>query len=158
MPGSGKSTLGVQLAKLIDRPFIDLDKCIEESEGQRIPNIFSNKGEDYFRKIENDLLRSLTRREPSFVMSTGGGTPCFYDAIDYMLGHGKVIFINVSTNQLAKRLEIQYQSRPKFSNDKKIEEQLIELAEERLPIYNRAHEILSEDNLSAQRLLEAIKK
>ena len=72
MMGVGKSTIGKILAKKLEYNFIDIDKLIEEKEGSSINSIFKNKGENHFRKIENEMTLTELRRESS-VISLGGG-------------------------------------------------------------------------------------
>jgi shikimate kinase len=74
--GSGKTTAGKKLAKVLGWSFIDLDKKIEEKAGKRIPEIFSQDGENYFRKIESETLKGI-EYETDTVVSTGGGAPCY---------------------------------------------------------------------------------
>ena len=73
MPGSGKTTLGKQLAALLKVGFIDLDHEIEQKEGCAISEIFSKKGEPYFRQIESETLRHFADSSENLVISTGGG-------------------------------------------------------------------------------------
>ena len=77
MPGSGKTTLGKRLAREMLMPFVDLDKEIERREGKSDQQLFSESGEDYFRQVESKELIEWAASPKSFVMATGGGTPCF---------------------------------------------------------------------------------
>ena len=70
--GCGKSTVGSSLAKLCDAPFLDMDSYIEEVEGRRIPEIFADSGEPYFRKLETETVISLKEHTPA-IIATGGG-------------------------------------------------------------------------------------
>jgi shikimate kinase len=101
--GSGKSTAGKKLAAALGWSFIDLDKRIEEHTGITIPDIFSQFGEDYFRNIEAEMLRSL-KDNKNTVVSTGGGTPCYGDNMDYMLKTGLTIYLKLTPPQLQSRL------------------------------------------------------
>src|SRR5664279_2631025 len=85
--GSGKSTAGKKLASLLGWSFIDFDKRIEEHTGKPISEIFSQHGENYFRNLETEILKNL-KAETDTVISTGGGTPCYGDNMDYMLETG----------------------------------------------------------------------
>ena len=71
LPGSGKSTIGEALANRLNMEFVDLDKKIEAREGMVVPEIFAAQGEDYFRRVEAELLREWASTPGSFVMSTG---------------------------------------------------------------------------------------
>jgi shikimate kinase len=101
--GSGKSTAGKKLAAALGWSFIDLDKKIEEHTGITIPALFSQFGEDYFRNIEAEMLRSL-KDSKNTVVSTGGGTPCYGDNMDYMLRTGLTIYLKLTPPQLQSRL------------------------------------------------------
>lgn len=110
MPASGKTTFGKGLSAISSYPFVDLDHVIEEREGQTIPTIFSEKGESYFREVERDVVEDTLPEQA--IISTGGGAPCFYANIDFMLAHGIVLFLDTPTEELAKRANSQHGSRP----------------------------------------------
>ena len=74
---SGKSTIGKILAKELNLSFIDLDHYISDREQMSIPEIFNQKGEIYFRKIETKCLLEVLEKEQEFILSLGGGTPCY---------------------------------------------------------------------------------
>ena len=101
--GSGKSTAGKKLAAALGWSFIDLDKRIEEHTGKTITDLFSEFGEDYFRKVEAETLRSL-KDSKNVVVSTGGGTPCYGENMDYMLKTGLTIYLKLTPPQLQSRL------------------------------------------------------
>jgi shikimate kinase len=109
--GSGKTTAGKKLASLLGWSFIDLDKRIEEYAGKTIPEIFSQSGEDYFRIIENQLLRNLKMCTKT-VISTGGGTPCYIDNMDYMIETGLTIYLKLTPAELKSRLSQSKGKRP----------------------------------------------
>ena len=104
MPGSGKSTLGRQLAEALGYTFHDLDNEIETLAGKNINRIFSEEGEEGFREIEAQCLKRLTEAPGSKVIATGGGTPCFYQNMDYMNANGATIFLNVPLELIVERL------------------------------------------------------
>ena len=101
--GSGKTYWGTRIAESLDIPFYDLDAVIVNEEGLSVPEIFKIKGEEYFRYKEKQTLEELVDKKESFVLSAGGGTPCFFNNIKFMKRHGKVIWLNTSTSML-KRL------------------------------------------------------
>jgi shikimate kinase len=109
--GSGKTTAGKKLASLLGWSFIDLDKRIEEYAGKTIPEIFSQNGEDYFRIIETQLLRNLKMCTKT-VISTGGGTPCYIDNMDYMIETGLTIYLKLTPAELKSRLSQSKGKRP----------------------------------------------
>ncbi len=104
MPGSGKSTLGKKLASRLGIRFIDLDKAIEEQTGKSPAAWIVEDGEQDFRRIESEILQSLNTLECS-VVSCGGGTPCFNDNLNWMLLHGKVVYLDVPIGMLLQRLQ-----------------------------------------------------
>jgi Shikimate kinase len=109
--GSGKTTAGKKLASLLGWSFIDLDKRIEEYTGKTIPEIFSQNGEDYFRIIETQLLRNLKSCTKT-VISTGGGTPCYIDNMDFMIETGLTIYLKLTPAELKSRLSHSKGERP----------------------------------------------
>ena len=105
MPGSGKSTLGRQLAAQYGYSFLDLDVAIEERAGQPIPAIFQAQGEAYFRQLEADTLREVVAGSQPLVLSTGGGTPCFHQNMDALKATCLTIWLDVPVAVLAARLQ-----------------------------------------------------
>lgn len=101
--GSGKSTIGRKLAARLNWSFIDLDQKIEEMTGSKISDIFLTEGEAWFRDVEARLLKSLDT-EKNTVISTGGGTPCSGDNMDYMLETGITVYLKLTPEQLKGRL------------------------------------------------------
>lgn len=159
--GSGKSTLGNALSSHYQIPFIDLDQFIEEAEGMSIVDLFESKGAIYFRKAETNALKTLSERKDDFVLSTGGGTPCYGTNMDILLSMTPHLFyVKLSVNSLAKRLEGTQSTRPLIASLKNSE-----LAEfvgkhlfERTYYYNKSHHIITADDQSvAQTLDELIK-
>ena len=109
--GSGKSTAGKKLASLMGWTFVDLDKNIEEFAGKSIPEIFGQDGESSFRQIEAKILRSLDSLKHT-VISTGGGTPCYDDNMEFMLGTGLTLYLKLTPGQLKSRLSKSKGERP----------------------------------------------
>ena len=109
--GSGKSYVGSRLAEGLDMDFIDLDALIVEKAEKSIPEIFAEEGEMAFRTLERDCLRSLGSCD-EVVVACGGGTPCFFDNMDWMNAQGMTIFLQTSVDLLAKRLLSEVAQRP----------------------------------------------
>ena len=109
---SGKSTFGKELAKDKGLPFLDLDECVESREGRSISEIFAKEGEEYFRKREREILHEICNEADEFVLATGGGTPCFFDNMDYMNQAGTTVFLNTSPLVIVDRLKRQRADRP----------------------------------------------
>lgn len=148
MPGSGKSTLGHQLADELLLPFVDLDKEIEQYERKSIPEIFTEKGEDHFRQTESRLLREWAASTRSFVLSTGGGAPCFFNGMEVINQTGLSIFLDVPVKELLRRMA-QATDRPLLgTNDlSEKESRLLTLYENRISCYRQAKIILQEPTL-----------
>ena len=160
MPGSGKSTVGKPLADRLNTPFLDLDQVIEAQEGAAIRDIFATKGEGHFRTLEEQYLKETTRRKADFVLSTGGGTPCFFTNMDFMLTHGKVVFLDVKILDLVDRFKKEgLETRPllkEYTTDAALLNYLQEMYSRRLPFYERAHLRLNVFHQSPLALTEAI--
>ena len=101
--GSGKSTVGKRLAANLKWSFIDLDERIETETGMKISSIFSEKGELHFRHIESKVLRDL-KNEENTIISTGGGTPCFNENMDFMTRTGLTVYLKMSERMNFKGL------------------------------------------------------
>jgi len=155
--GSGKSTAGKKLAELLGWTFIDIDRKIEEVAGKTIPQIFSQKGEEVFRKIESEVLKSIKTQEGT-VVSTGGGTPCHGDNMDYMLGSGLTVYLKMTPEQLTYRLLESTVVRPLIKNvsDEELPEFIERVLSSREKWYNRADIIIEGINLDINRLLSMI--
>jgi len=109
---SGKSTVGKKLAKKLNLPFVDLDDYIEEKYNTTIRLLIYDKGMDRFREIEKESLETLINKYENIVISTGGGTPCFFDNINLMNNSGVTIYLEVDIHTLVDRLMYAKQDRP----------------------------------------------
>ncbi len=151
--GSGKSTLGKALASRLSIPFLDLDYLIEEKTGMSIPEIFKSKGPIYFRKLESEVLLSLKDRNNSFVLSTGGGTPCYGNNIGVMKEiTPNVVYIKLPVSALAKRLANTQEQRPIIAdlNNEELVEFVGKHLFERLPFYEQAPIVIDTQDRSVE--------
>ncbi len=141
MPGSGKSTLATSLGERIGYNYFDLDDHIEQEEGKTISEIFEEFGEDYFRELEARKLRLMAGRKDRFVLSCGGGTPCYHGNMELINRNGCSVFISISLKELVSRLgNVKGAKRPLITPQKENLEQYLErLLDTRLPFYNQAH-------------------
>ena len=155
MPGSGKSTLGRQLAEALRLPFVDLDAEIERLEGKAITDVFSQEGEEHFREVESKVLKSWADAPKEFVMATGGGAPCFHQGIDVINASGLSVFLDVSVPELVRRLEKE-EHRP-LLQDADRTRRLEELREKRLPVYQQAHLHIANEATSFEEILQKVR-
>ena len=109
--GAGKTTLGKAFARELGLTFIDLDWYIEERFHRSISDLFHERGEDGFRQLERNMLHEAGEFE-DVVISTGGGTPCFFDNMEYMNRQGQTVFLDVPVEVLFRRLRVATQQRP----------------------------------------------
>ncbi len=155
--GSGKTTIGRLLAKKLKVPFVDIDEEIEIREGLKIPEIFALKGENYFRKLELEVLKEITLSLPSFVMATGGGLGANPRAMEFMKKHGTVVWLDIDFDTFLRRTS-KDPNRPLL---KRGEEKLKKLFEERKKVYSLADiRVKSQKSveLTLKKLLEELEK
>lgn len=140
MPGCGKSTWGKKLAQKINFSFLDLDEFIELKTGLSIAELFSDKGEVFFREIETTYLNEIIASEKNLVVSLGGGTPCFNNNLKTIKANGKTIFLDAPVKLLADRIINAVTIRPMFKNlgREEIIEKLEDLFLKRYPYYKEA--------------------
>ncbi len=141
--GAGKTTVGKALARELGLQFYDLDWYIESRQHKTVPQIFAEKGEDGFRKIEYNMLHEVAEFE-NVVISCGGGTPCFFDNMDYMNAQGDVVYLKADTDVLYRHLLMGKTERPLLKGKSK--EELVafitEQLERREPFYAKARHTL----------------
>lgn len=142
LPGTGKSHFGKVLEEEIGIPFFDLDDLIEEKEGRAISEIFEKEGEDYFRKVESEMLHSVSSKS-QFILATGGGSPCFHDGIQFMNNNGVTVYLTEKKAVLVNRLSIK-SHRPLMQDD--IENKIDELLKTRSQYYDQADLVISHRN------------
>jgi shikimate kinase len=141
MPASGKSTIGKKMAKELGYSFIDLDDLIVEQENVNIPEIFTHQGEDYFRKAEQKALFTALE-QPKVVIATGGGTPCFFENMEYINAHSLSIWINLSIPALVDRL-LKNQHRPLYQlPEDELCQKIEETYQKRVFFYQKAKLVL----------------
>ncbi len=158
--GSGKTHWGHLLADKLQLPFFDLDTVITQSEGKSISEIFAEKGEEYFRYKEKESLEELVGKEERFILSTGGGTPCFFNNIEFMKKNGKVLWLNTSVDVLKQRLLKERMSRPMISNvgEKELKSYIIRKLGERKIYYEQADLMVHEEGIFLDPLVSLLLK
>ena len=141
--GSGKTTVGKALSKETGMMFYDLDWYIESRMRKTVSQIFAERGEEGFRKIEYNMLHEVAEFE-DVIISCGGGTPCFFDNMDYLNQQGDVVYLKSSPETLYKHLLMAKVERSLLKG-KSAEELIAYITEhlaEREPFYQKAHHIL----------------
>lgn len=115
--GSGKSTLGKELAKALGISWLDLDDEFELRYKVSIPAFFEKYGEILFRELEHKVLTDISLI-PDLVVSTGGGAPCYHDNIKLMNQTGITIYLHALPELLISRIELSVRKRPLFQQMK----------------------------------------
>lgn len=155
MPSSGKSTLGKQLATRLDFQFIDTDDLIETQEISTVSDIFQYKGEDYFRLVENRILKGIQPNQ-KLIVATGGGMPCFHGGMDFIKANGTSIFLNVQPEDLLKRIQKSDSNNRPLINKTTTQEELLDNIkkryEARLQYYQQA-DIQIDGNIDVEQIL-----
>ncbi|SEM38019.1 shikimate kinase [Chitinophaga rupis] len=148
--GAGKSYWGKQLAEHWSLPYYDLDEIIVAEEEMAISDIFATKGEDYFRERESATLRGLVQREEAFLVSCGGGTPCFQDNMDFMNNNGTTVWLNPSVPVMVERLQRKKYKRPLIQDlpDEDLTDFIEKKLAERQPFYQQSKHIIESDHIS----------
>ena len=157
--GSGKTTLGRQLATRLRLSFLDMDQFIEGKYLKTIPEIFRDEGEMSFRKKEQACLLEISAME-NLVVATGGGAPCFFDNMTVMNSTGCCVFLDVAAPELADRLMKGYVVRPLIRGKSKEElvQTIEEMMRERRPFYEKARYIVSGNSVTADDIISKIGK
>ena len=154
--GAGKTTLGKAFAREMNVPFIDLDWYIEERFHKSIRELFTERGEASFRELERNMLHEVGEFE-DVVVSTGGGTPCFFDNMDYMNACGDTVFLQVEPEVLFHRLKVAKQQRPLLENksDEELMNFICEALQKRHPFYSQAKFLFRADELEDKSQIQA---
>lgn len=140
---AGKTTVGKALAKELNRTFYDLDWYIEERFHKKIPQIFAEEGEAHFRELERRMLHEVAEFE-NVVLSCGGGTPCFFDNLEYMNSVAETFYLKASPETLCCHVAMSRGERPLLKG--KSPEELRKYIEEQVGLrsayYEKAHHIV----------------
>lgn len=157
--GSGKSTIGRLLSKKLNIKFIDLDEYIESKLNCNISDLFKEKGELFFRKMEHKYIQEIMYKKNDFVLSTGGGTPCYSNNLDVIKAEtSNVFYLKVSINGLIERLIIEKENRPliKNINNEDLPEFIGKHLFERNIFYMKANHIISCDDKSPEVIVDEV--
>ena len=148
MPGCGKSTVGLSLSRLAERPFAHIDEQIEKAAGKTIPEIFADDGEDAFRRLETRIIAEVSRRS-GIVIATGGGVVARQENFDLLRQNSVIVYLRRELSELAT------DGRPLSGS-----EGVHALANKRLHLYEAwsdcAVQVEATPEQTAERILEAI--
>lgn len=155
--GAGKTTVGKELAKRTGLSFIDLDHYIESRYHKTVGQLFAERGEEGFREIERKLLQEVSLFE-DVIISTGGGAPCYYDNMECMNASGMTIYLKVSVEELAKRLEVCKNTRPvlKGRTGEELTAFISETLDRRNSFYERATHIFDAEVMLTETDVQSI--
>lgn len=155
---AGKTYWGMELSKKLDMPFFDLDEKIVASEGKSINAIFNEDGEEYFRQKEKETLHIITESHETFVMACGGGTPCYYNNIDYMNRSGITAWINTSIDTLFDRLIKERTNRPLLRDltDSQLKSYIVKKFSDRKIYYEQAEVIIDDETMVIDSFVEKL--
>ena len=145
MMGSGKSYWGKIISRMINYKFVDMDDLLIQQEGKTINEIFKDKGEQYFRDKETEILQQSFLLQDHFVMATGGGLPCFNNNMKQLNEQGITIWINESIDVIYERLLKEKNHRPliKDLSEDGIKNFIQNKLNERTPYYAQAKYIVT---------------
>ena len=153
--GAGKTTLGKAFSREEGLTFVDLDWYIEERFHKTVSQIFAERGEEGFRELERRMLHEVSEFE-DIVISTGGGTPCYFDNMEHMNACGETVFLDVDVDVLFRRLKVAKQQRPLLAKktDAELKEFIVSALSERMPYYSKAKHTFCADELEDRRQIQ----
>lgn len=157
---AGKTTLGKALAKDLGLQFVDLDLYIESRYHATVSQIFAERGEEGFRQIERNMLHEVAEFE-DVIIATGGGTPCFFDNMEYMNAQGTTVFLDASVDVIFTRLTIARTQRPLVAGktDEELRSYITETLKRRLPYYSRAtHSFCANQLENVKQISESVER
>ena len=153
--GSGKTTFGKKMASKLNVLSFDLDSQIEKKIGNSISDIFKNNGEAYFRQLESEVLNEIISNNKNFVMSLGGGTPCFNNNMELIKSAGTSVYLKYNAGMLTSRLINAKDERPLIQNlnETELKDYVNTKLVEREKFYNQSNFIAEGNNLKVDDLL-----
>lgn len=156
--GSGKTHWGRLLSRKLGLPFFDMDEQVATHAGKSIPEVFAEEGEEHFRMLEKEVLYMITESHDSFVMACGGGSPCFFNNIEYMNNAGVTVWINTPLDVLFDRLVKEKEKRPLIRelSDDQLRSFITRKFADRRIYYEQAAIKMDEDPLRLDDLVEKI--
>lgn len=159
--GSGKSKVGELLAKNLELPFYDLDFLIENELQKSIGEIFSEEGEVFFRKKEHEVFKKLIENDESYILSTGGGTPCYANNHLFLANDDVIsVYLKTSIPVLVSRLKNEISKRPLLQSlkDEETFEFIAKHLFDRSYFYNQCKFTVMTDEKSPEEIVSEIQK
>ena len=155
--GAGKTTLGHALSKVLDMPFYDLDWYIESRMRKTVSQIFEERGEEGFRTIERNMLHEVAEFE-NVIISCGGGTPCFFDNMEYMNQQGETVYLLATPEILYQHLQMGKKERPllKGKSEEELKMFMQTQLNDRNVYYNQAKHIFSVELMDTRDIIQFI--
>ena len=158
---SGKSSVGKKISKRLKMNFIDLDDYIIDKEKATISEIFKEKGEIYFRNIENKYLNEILSKNDNFILSLGGGTPCYSNNMEIIKEKATIsIYLQGNVPTMVKRLIKKKAKRPIIASleDDKIPEFVAKHLFERRFFYEQAKVTIKIDDKTKKEVAKELVK
>jgi shikimate kinase len=161
--GAGKSVIGKSLSKSLGYKFFDLDAYIELKEGKKISQIFEEKNEVFFRKLENKYLKELILIKDKKIISTGGGTPCFENNFNIIQSSSNSVsvYLKASVETILDRLKGSVDKRPiisEFQNEDSLKEFIKKHLFERSFYYEKSKIKITTDDIEIRDIVSLIKE
>jgi shikimate kinase len=154
LPGSGKSTVGRAVARLVDRPFLDFDQEIVRRTGMSVSAIFETRGEAAFREEEVALTRELAGASP-MILAPGGGWITNVGVVDMLRPPALLVYLRVSVAESLRRLRRSRNVRPLLASEDP-GARLQQLMDQRAPLYKDADVVIDAETFDSQRLVEFV--
>lgn len=159
--GSGKSLIGKKLAEKLNWTYLDLDEEIEKKQNMLIADVFSEKGEIFFRKTENEVLKSCLNTKENKIISLGGGTPCYGNNLNLIKENPNttMIYLKVDVQTLLNRLQSQRHHRPLISHledEEKLDEFIRKHLFERQYYYMQSDLVIDASSANPDEIAEEI--
>lgn len=154
LPGSGKSTIGRAVAKVLGRPFLDFDVEIERRTGKSITRLFAQDGESVFRQMEVDLTKELAAAPP-MVLAPGGGWITNFGVLALVRPPGRIIHLRISVDGALRRLSRSRVVRPLLRTEDP-EAAMTRLWERREPLYAQADLVIDVEVVDSQQVVAQV--
>lgn len=156
---SGKTTIARLLGKASAMPVYDLDAVIEQKTGKSVPEIFAEEGEIKFRKLEHENLKELLAQDSDFILSLGGGTPCYANNHLFLQQEDVIsVYLKTGIDELIKRLNEQGKERPLLAklSPEEFHEYIAKHLFDRSYFYHQAKHVVTTDGKSPEDIVNEI--